>query len=132
MKVHKTFDIVESMETKVPRLIAGALTCLALTCIPALLAVEKYWIAAQADVVVVGKIRLTSEYRWFDGWHLNGDIRVDELLLGKLSVGSHLAFRFTCSCCPLWPPPHKQFTNEQGVWLLKRRDNRSWQTAGDC
>jgi hypothetical protein len=45
-------------------------------------ATEKHWIAHEAQVIVVGTFEPSPTFLWFDGWHINGVITIDEVLYG--------------------------------------------------
>src|SRR5947199_8177559 len=83
----------------------GVKSLLVLLIAMSLLAAEKYEIAKNADLVVVGYLRKPWSFPWFDGWHFLGSIHVDEVLSGTTSPGQELSYRFVCSCCPIWPKP---------------------------
>ncbi len=75
-------------------------------------ATEKYWIAHESTLIVVGNVQSTFTYPWFDGWHMTGRIVVDEALSAKQSRPrrQHLIEPFDCELrgCPasllLWIP----------------------------
>jgi len=58
-------------------------------------AVEKYWIAHEASLIVVGTLRPNPTFPWFDGWHFTGTIDVDEVLFGPRPP-RQLDYRFVC------------------------------------
>ena len=56
---------------------------------------EKYWIAHEASLIVVGTLHPYPTFPWFDGWHLTGTIDVEEVLFGP-QPGAHIVYRFVC------------------------------------
>src|SRR5215831_14822673 len=114
--------------TCVPSSVAkhGLKSLLVLLTAMSLLATEKYEIAKNADLVVVGQLRKTLSFPWFDGWRFSGSIHVDEVLSGTALPGQELSYRFVCSCCPIWPKPAVELVaNQKGLWFLDRRNGRS-------
>jgi hypothetical protein len=92
-------------------------------------AVEKHWIAHEAQSIVVGTFSPWPTFPWFDGWHMNGVIRVDEILYGN-PVPREIQFRFVCrwdDLCQRWPPPrYPKICMERGLWFLRRVDGDAW------
>jgi hypothetical protein len=97
-------------------------------------ATEKLTIAAEAKMVVVGRLLDATRIPWFDGWHIKGDLLVEEVLFGSgEKAGSKLAYSFRCSCCAMWPPPDVSATlKKPGVWFLAPRDGTGFTSAGSC
>lgn len=95
---------------------------------------EKYAIAAKAKLIVVGRLVNVTRIPWFDGWHIEGDLLVDEVMFGGArKAGSKLGYSFTCSCCTAWPPPNVDATvKNAGIWFLIPADQSSWNSAGSC
>jgi len=95
-------------------------------------ATEKHWIAHEAQVIVVGAFKPSPTSLWFDGWHLDGVITIDEVLYGG-QVPRQIRFQFACrwkNQCQWWPPPHyPAFTLEKGLWFLRRIDQNTWESA---
>ena len=94
-------------------------------------AVEKYWIADEATLIVVGTLHPHPTFPWFDGWHLTGTIDVDEVLIGARPPG-RIAFEYVCgySWCRNWPPP--AFTGNltaKGIWFLRPVDGGRWEPS---
>jgi hypothetical protein len=112
-----------------------AITALLIMTTGALNATEKYWIVHEASLVVVGTLHPYPMFPWFDGWHINGTIDVDEVLFGNKPAGS-IPYRGTCkySTCSDWRgflsrlPP---YLKERGMWFLKPLDDRTWQPSVD-
>jgi hypothetical protein len=103
-------------------------------------ATEKYWAAHEADLIVVGTLRPMHAYPWFDGWHTGGTIAIHETLYGT-APGTALEFRDVLR----WSPPgmhldwryllahptfYPEFMTGEGLWFLKRVDQRFWQPSG--
>lgn len=95
-------------------------------------AVEKRWVAHEAQAIVVGTFRPNSTLPWFDGWHIDGTITVDEILYGG-HLPHQIHFRFVCAWehhCQWWPPPHyPSLTFQKGIWFLRRFDENTWESA---
>jgi hypothetical protein len=106
--------------------------CAALMECPFSGATEKRWIAHEAQVIVVGRFKPSPTWLWFDGWHINGVITVDEVLYGR-EMPRQLNFQFVCkwdNYCQRWPPPHyPAFTLQQGLWFLRRIHQNTWESA---
>jgi len=64
---------------------------------------EKYWIAHQASLIVLGTLRPNPTFPWFDGWHITGTIDVDEVLFGPRPP-AHIDYRSVCpyALCGDW------------------------------
>ncbi|QOY86907.1 hypothetical protein [Paludibaculum fermentans] len=107
---------------------------LALSCIAAPAgATEKYWIASQAQLIVVATYSQGWTYPWLDGWHVSGSLKVDEILYGS-TVERQIRYQFTCgwAVCQTWPPPRiGQLFGEKGVWFLRSEDQRTWEPPGN-
>ena len=99
-------------------------------------ATEKYWIAHEAQLIVVGTFHPGRGFLWSDGWHETGTITVNEILYGH-SPGNEIVFRLTIRCYNpwwnRWLPRHlmNQF-GSTGLWFLRRLDERTWEPANDC
>lgn len=92
-------------------------------------ATEKYWIAHEATLIVVGSLATGLTFPWFDGWHVTGTINVDEVLYGRRPA-DQIKFRFVCSgTCRLWPPPSFSEFTEKGLWFLRPADPQTWESA---
>ena len=90
---------------------------------------ERYWIAHEAELIVVGKMSPGATLPWFDGWHLNGTIEVEEVLHGTRPP-RRIEYRYLCAWglnCQSWPPPKLsgKFT-EKGLWFLRDAGNGTW------
>ncbi|MFN7998010.1 MAG: hypothetical protein U0Q18_30600 [Bryobacteraceae bacterium] len=111
---------------------AVALTC---TAIPAA-ATEKYWIAHEAQLIVVGTFHPGRGFWWLDGWHETGTITVTEVLYGR-APAEQIQFRLTIRCYMpwwnRWRPWHfmNQFT-DRGLWFLRRLGDQIWEPANGC
>jgi hypothetical protein len=96
-------------------------------------ATEKYWIVDEASLIVIGKLHSYPILPWFDGWHLDGTIAVDEVLFGTKPPGL-IPYRWMSkySMCndprAIFLPPHFR---EKGMWFLRPIDDRTWQGSVD-
>jgi hypothetical protein len=94
-----------------------------------LFATDKYWMAHEAELVVVGTFRQGFTYPWIDGWHVAGTVEVDETLLGP-PTGHLIKYRYVCRwdvlCRYLPPPRFRPFFTEKGIWFLCSGDRRTW------
>lgn len=95
-------------------------------------AVEKHWIAHEAQTILVGTLTPNQTIPWFDGWHMNGVITVDDILFGD-RLPTRINLRFVCKwegLCQRWPPPQypKVFT-QRGLWFLRRIDQNTWESS---
>ncbi len=106
---------------------------------PWLEAVEKHWIAHNADIVVVGHFLdpemsnpLLSHLPLLrkDGWSLTGKLIVDESLFGPILNGAKLPFEWECRDCPA---PQPSMVNDmfkrKGLWFLLKTKT-GWTSAG--
>lgn len=96
------------------------------------MATEKNWIAHEAQAIVVGTFKPGPTLLWFDGWHVNGVIVVDEVLFGG-RLPRNIKFQLVCKWeqyCQWWPPPHyPKFAEQKGIWFLRRVDQNTWKSA---
>jgi hypothetical protein len=93
-------------------------------------AVEKYWIAHEASLIVVGTLHPQLTFPWLDGWHYVGMIDVDEVLFGPRPPAT-LTYRFVCPygyCQTLWARL-PAFYRAKGMWFLRPIDERSWRPS---
>ena len=99
-------------------------------------ATEKYWIAHEAQLIVVGKFLPGRGFWWTDGWHETGTITVNEVLYGQ-PPSNQIAFRLTIRCYSpwwnRWLPTHfmNQFS-DRSLWFLRPLDDRTWEPANGC
>ena len=93
-------------------------------------AVEKYWIAHEASLIVVGTLHPDFTLPWLDGWHFTGTIDVDEVLFGPRPSAT-LTYRFVCpyAYCHTWWAPFPGFYRAKGMWFLRPVDGRTWQPS---
>jgi hypothetical protein len=93
------------------------------------LAVEKYWIAHEATLIVVGTLHPGRTFPWFDGWHMSGTIDVEDVLFGPRVVG-RIDYRLVLpfgEVTQRWPPPRfAPFFTAKGLWFLRPLDRGSW------
>jgi hypothetical protein len=106
--------------------------CEALVGFSPLGATEKHWIAHEAQVIVVGTFNPSPTSLWFDSWHINGVIEIDEVVYGG-QLPRQISFQFECrwkNHCQWWPPPqYPAFTLQKGLWFLRRIDQNTWESA---
>ena len=125
----KLTEIVERPSTAI-KIIVGVLGCIVFGSFA--FGTEKYSIASQAELVVVGKIENVTAYPWFGGWRFAGDIVPREVLFGRTDLGASIPYEFVCSCCPFWPKPEfVKLTVTTGIWFLNKSKGH-WETAGNC
>jgi hypothetical protein len=98
---------------------------------------EKYWIAHEAELIVVGTLRPGIGYPSLGGWYETGTISVDEVLYGQRPP-TQIHYRFTAGPCALnwwqrWMSPHfiERFT-AKSLWLLRSVDKHTWEPANLC
>jgi hypothetical protein len=105
----------------------------ALSCTAALAeATEKYWIAHEAQLIVVGRFHEERTYPWIDGWHVTGTVAVDEVLYGS-AVPRRINYRLVCrwAMCRTWPSPRiAKFFGEKGIWFLRSVNAQTWGPPG--
>lgn len=96
------------------------------------LAVEKHWAAHEARLIVVGTLIPKPMLPWFDGWHLRGEIAVDDFLYGgaprRLDFHVVVPWRFSDWRVMLgfrFP----DFMLQQGLWFLTERGGGQWQPS---
>jgi hypothetical protein len=121
---------------------------LALLMFPALIpAEEKSSAMRTADLVVVGKLELSSYYISFDGIHVGGRIVPTEILYGLGSPQGKLRYSELIECSLLntvvgrvpgcdyryiwssWSDSRKRLT-QTAVWILHRSADGSWTGRG--
>jgi hypothetical protein len=99
-------------------------------------ATEKYWIAHEAQLIVVGTLQPGRGFWWLDGWHETGTITVNEVLYGRAPAGQ-INFRLTIRCYMPWWNRWRplQFMNQftdRGLWFLRRLGDQIWEPANGC
>jgi hypothetical protein len=115
------------------RIVVAAL----LTALGMLPADEKSWDLRTTDLVVVGKLELSSYFLSFDGIHINGSIVPTEILYGTAQAGVKMrysdmipcsALHFTCNYRAVWSSwsSYREGLTQNGVWLLWRAPEASW------
>jgi hypothetical protein len=109
---------------------------------------EKSWALRTADLVVVGKLELSSYFLSFDGIHINGNIVPTEILYGPVQSGVGLRYNNLIPCS-LWDSirpdrsigcdyrwvwsswsSEKERLTQKGIWLLWRGPEASWRGRG--
>ncbi len=108
----------------------GILLMLQLSGLERLQAVEKYWMARNAQLVVVGRLINATERQQGSGWLIQGSIVVTEVLFGPGEPGQKVTYRFLCSCCP--KPDLNTIQLQEGLWFLNEAGAGNWTTAGSC
>jgi hypothetical protein len=95
-------------------------------------ATEKYWIAHQAELIVIGTFHRGILYPWYDGWHQTGTISVNEVLYGHRTA-DRVNFHFVYTHRASWWPPPRFFDQyvEKGLWFLKPVDKQTWEPASE-
>ena len=95
---------------------------------------EKYWIAREADLVVIGTVHQGATFPWIDGWHVSGTVEIAETLYGP-RVPRVIEYRFLCrwnALCRSWPPPRfARISPPRGIWFLRSSDHQTWRPAGN-
>lgn len=103
-------------------------------------AVEKWVFVHTADAVVVGQLKLSSYFLSFDGIHVNGTIRADEILYGDGHAGQGLEYHMVLPCS-LWRgcdyravfanwSSTKELLTRKRIWALVKGQGSLW-TVGD-
>jgi plasmid stabilization system protein ParE len=128
----RSLQDMPSAKVKFRRPACVVVTCLIWDGLALLRATEKRWIAHQAQAIVVGALNATWTYPWFDGWHADAVITVDEVLYGG-TLPRQMNLRAACKWenrCQAWPPPrYSEFLSEKGIWFLRRVDQNNWESA---
>ncbi len=87
--------------------------------------VEKYWIAQNADAVIIGQLLEVSAVRTSEGWRFRGILVAEEVLFGPVILRARIVCSFTCSCCPTLPPPPIEWvTKDKGLGKVWAEPNR--------
>jgi hypothetical protein len=111
----------------------AAVAVLLLTCSAGIAAgTEKYWIAHEAKLVIIGQFHERWTYPWADGWHVEGTLDVDEVLFGA-AVPKRIEYRLICrwNVCRTWPPPPiAEWFGEKGIWFLRPLTKQTWGPPG--
>ena len=95
-------------------------------------ATEKHWIAHEAELIVIGTLHPALTYPWFDGWHINGTVEVEQVMFGP-HVPTQIAYHFICSCCRHWPPPRlTRDLRAKGLWFLRPISGGVWRPTDGC
>lgn len=104
---------------------------------------ERFYYIRTADAVIVGQLRLSSYFLWFDGLHVNGSIVATEVLYGGGEEGPAFVYHLVVPCS-VWDAissrcdyraawqhrdeTKKIFTRMQ-IWALVKGPGASW-TSG--
>jgi hypothetical protein len=97
-------------------------------------ATEKYWIAREAELVVVGTYHHRLAYPWIDGWHVSGRLDVDEVLFGGVlthQIDYHLICRWSAGCRRWTAPPMAEWFGDRGIWFLRPVGSSSYGPPGN-
>lgn len=102
-------------------------------------AVEKHWFAHEAKWIAIGTFHKSSEFPWFNGWHVTGTITIEEVLWG-VNLPQKISATLSCDCPwwslrQCWPPPTSRYPEpflKQGVWFLEAIDNQSRSVTLSC
>jgi hypothetical protein len=86
-------------------------------------------IGMRADVIAVGRLQSAKAALRQDGWHIQGRILVEAVVLGPVKSGQMLPYEFVCSCCPRTPLHLEKLADKKALWFLLRPTGRTWQTA---
>jgi hypothetical protein len=119
------------------RIWSAVISVIAITCIAtSAVATEKYWIAHEAQLIVVGTFEPGRGFWWRDGWHETGTISVNEVLYGRAPAGQ-ISFRLTIRCyMPWWnrwlPRHAMNQSTDRGLWFLRRLGDQIWEPANGC
>jgi hypothetical protein len=100
-------------------------------------ATEKYWIVHEARLIVVGTLHPYPIFPWFDGWHLDGTIEVEEVLFGTKPprpIIYRCVFKYpknplSINWRGLFDFSRETFYKEKGLWFLRPNDDRTWQPS---
>lgn len=80
----------------------------------------------------MGTFKPSPTLLWFDGWHIDGVITIDQVLYGR-QLPRQIRFQFACrwkNQCRWWPPPrYPDFTLQKGLWFLRRIERNTWESA---
>ena len=108
---------------------------------------EKSSALRTADLVVIGKLELSSYFLSFDGVHVNGSIVPTEILYGLAQAGVRLRYSNIIPCSIMswvrdepikcgyrfvwssWSSEKERLT-QPGIWLLLRAPEASWRGRG--
>jgi len=104
---------------------------LLVTAIPvlSLLSEEKYSIAKNSDLVVIGQMQQVSARRKAGNIYFTGTIVAQEVLFGRAISGQKLSYEFVCSCCRPEIAASDLPTVPE-IWFLRTSSNGKWTTAG--
>jgi hypothetical protein len=114
-----------------------AIAVLLLTSGEAVSAIERFTFIRTADVVIVGKLKLSSYFLSFDGLHVNGSIVATEILYGSGRAGEEFAYHLVVPCT-LWDAScsfrlqwqhwseSKEIVTQTPIWALVKGLGSSW------
>jgi hypothetical protein len=116
-----------------------AIAVLLLTSGGSVSAIEKFTWIRGADAVVVGKLKLSSFFLWFDGLHVNGTIVATEILYGG-HTGPEFEYHLVVPCT-LWDAScslrlqwqhwaeSKELILQTEMWALEKGPGASWTSS---
>ena len=96
---------------------------------------DPYWIAREAQLIVVGKLHPMHSYLWFDGWHMGGTIQVKETLFGRAPAATlefHEVRKFAAGYYWWIPPKYPASTGDLKLWFLRKGTGESWQPSASA
>jgi hypothetical protein len=101
-----------------------------------LLGVEKYWVAHEAELIVVGHFHPGLRFPWFTGYYLSGTISIEEVLYGHVTASPvryqtfiPCGFPMQCDYRGLVTFKVTDFMTGKWVWLLKHRGGDAWEPS---
>ena len=96
-------------------------------------ATDKFWIAHEAQLIIIGRFHEQWVYPWVDGWHVAGTLDVEEILFGA-PVPKSVNYRLVCrlAACRTWPPPRiTALFGDHGIWFLRSIKDNTWRPPGE-
>lgn len=89
---------------------------------------ERHWMAASADLILVGHFQTASVKRKGADWYFQGVITPKEVLFGPSLEGQKLRYQWVCSCCR--PSPDLDLlTKKDGIWFFYKAAHGYWTSA---
>jgi hypothetical protein len=102
-------------------------------------AMERWWPAHEADLIMIGTLRSFHSYPWLDGWRFSGTIDVGEVLYGSAPQSSfevrdlvcHWGGVGGCDVRAIWNNRNfsEEFAHGPVIWLLKRGVEGTWYSS---
>jgi hypothetical protein len=107
--------------------------------IGSLIASEKYSIAVEAKLILVGRLLNPKLTGSMNGWRLSGFLSVAEVIRSDTSPlppperYQNVVYDFECTCCQNMRLSEVDYlTRSQGLWFLQPGQGGKWTTAGNC